>query len=106
MNDLPDRVNADLALYMLQQDRDCERADQIEAWRKRRESELECGEDPEAMYDALLERDEEKQLDVLWNFIFAANHADVDAQILAVREVIAGITKLTLDYEQSKGAWK
>jgi len=87
-----------------QLDLDAMRGDQITEWRRRRQNELERGDDPEALLNAI-EETEREPLEILWSFIFGANQQG-DAGILAVRELMANLIRNTLDFEEERGDWK
>jgi len=78
------------------------RGDQITEWRRRRQNELERGDDPKAIMDALEE--EKEPLEVLWAFIFGANQPETGVE--KVRELMATLIQNTLEWEEKRGMWK
>jgi len=85
-----------------QLDLDAMRGDQITEWRRRRQNELERGDDPQAIMDALEE--EKEPLEVLWAFIFGANQPETGVE--KVRELMRTLITNTLDWEEKRGMWK
>lgn len=84
-----------------QLDLDAMRGDQITEWRRRRQNELERGDDPQAIMNALEE--EKEPLEVLWAFIFGANQP---GGVEKVRELMRTLIENTLQFEEKRGDWK
>ena len=94
-----DGNTAALASFMREQDRAAERGERMTAWRKQRESELECGMDPDALANSM-EADPGE-----WHLELATicTTLDNDRKVLKLDEVRDRLVQMTLDREEA--AW-
>ena len=96
--DLPCRATGDLARYMVDQDEATRRGQRKQAWRRKRQSELECGEDVEALAVSLDVDPSE------WHQEFAALcvTATADRKLLKLEEIKRRLVHVTLDREEAQ----
>ena len=91
-----DGNTAALSAYMERIDRDAERAERKQAWRKKRLSELECGMDVEALAATMDENDPAE-----WHLEIASIGVtpDADRKLLKLDEVMRRLIAMTIERE-------
>lgn len=102
MSALPCRVTGDLARYQRDQDADSLRGERIDAWRNQRRSQLECGNDADALLEAIPEGEEGESL---LAYVTAALMPDQDLRLLKIEEITQRIIEDALDFEEQRGDW-
>lgn len=94
-----DGNTAALSAFMERQDRDAERAERKQAWRRKRLSELECGMDVEALAVTIDENDPAE-----WHTEIAAVCVtpDADRRLLKLEEIKRRLIDLTIQRESDQ----
>lgn len=102
MSAMLDGNSAALARYEREQDQAALRGEQLQRWRDKRRSELECGGDATAILDALPVED---WSDYFGDLIEAALTIGVQRSY-NVSQVMSRLIEITLAAEEQRGEWR